>query len=168
MDVAKRQETCHHLQHHESAKNDLIYTRCPAQGDTTRSTHRLQGSTVPCCCCTWVWASTVTPSSAAMRWRNRASWRSLDTKPFFCSSVLLSHASAVDGLSDEERTPDHENAEGNCTRLARFCRVVNGRPPALVFASADDDLTAVSPGVACHRDCAEDLSARLIPSVQQR
>jgi len=80
----------------------------------------------------------VTPSSVAMRWRNRASWRSFDTKPFFCSSALLLFASLVDGLSDEARTPDHEKADGNGTRLARFCRVVNGRLPALAFASAED------------------------------
>jgi len=101
-----------------------------------------------------------------MRWRNRASWRSFDTKPFFCSSALLLFASLVDGLSDEARTPDHEKADVNGTRLARFCRVVSGRLPALAIASADDDLTAVSLDVGCHRDCAEDLSARLISSAQ--
>lgn len=63
--------------------------------------------------------------------------------------------SLVDGLSDDAPTLDHENGDGNGTRLARFCNVAKGR--ALALASADDDLIVVSPDGGCRRDWAEDI-----------
>ncbi len=139
------------------------------QGATTRSIHRLHsGSDTDCCCFSKrVRASAkMVFSSTAMRSRNRASWRSFDTNPFFCPSALLHLLliSPVDGPSDKTpRIPDHENGDGRGTRLARFCNAASGRTPAPGIASADDDLTVVSPDGGCDRDWTEDLITCMIP-----
>lgn len=58
--------------------------------------------------------------------------------------------------------PDQKNGDERGTRLARFCSAANGRTLALGLASADDDLTAVSPDGGCDSDWAEDLIASMI------
>lgn len=140
----------------------FIYTS-GGQGATTWSTHRLHGGSDTDCCC-----FTERVCASAMRSRNRASWRSFDTNPFLCSSALLQLLllSLVDGLSDDmARMPDHENGDGRSTRLARFCNATNGRTPAPGLASADDDLTAVSPdGGGGDCDWTKDLIGPVISS----
>src|SRR5712672_1663293 len=100
--------------------------------------------------------TTVLPS-ATMRSCNRASWRSFDTNPF-CSLALLLLGSPVDALSGDMPTADHANDDGSGIKLARFCSAANGR--TLGLASADDDLTAISPEGDRDWGWAEDLRAQ--------
>jgi len=66
-------------------------------------------------------------------------------------------ASTDDGISGEAHALGHENGDVNGTRLARFCSVAKGRALTLTIASADEDLTAVSPDGGCHGDWAEEI-----------